>query len=120
MPTCYETVGFSWNVILAFLRLTTRPGVFQMPLSIEQAFDLVRGWVDHPTALIVHPGPRHFAILRSLLPPLGTGGNLTSDAHLAALLRHHGVKTLYTHDRDFLKFPLLDVRDPFEGTAKEK
>jgi len=38
--------------------------------------------------------------------------NLVPDAHLAALLRHHGVKRLYTHDRDFLKFPFLDVRDP--------
>jgi hypothetical protein len=34
------------------------------------------------------------------------------DAHLAALLRQHGVKKLYTHDRDFLKFSFLDVRDP--------
>jgi len=42
-----------------------------------------------------------------------TRGNLVPDAHLAALLRHHGVKILYTHDRDFMKFSFLDVRDPF-------
>ena len=41
-----------------------------------------------------------------------TRGNLVPDAHLAALLRHHGVRTLYTHDRDFRKVPFLVVRDP--------
>jgi hypothetical protein len=41
-----------------------------------------------------------------------TRGNLVPDAHLAAILRQHGVKKLYTHDTDFLKFAFLDVRDP--------
>jgi predicted nucleic acid-binding protein len=45
-------------------------------------------------------------------------GNLVPDAHLAALLRYYGVKTLYTHDRDFLKFPFLDVRDPLVEAGK--
>jgi hypothetical protein len=41
-----------------------------------------------------------------------TRGNLVPDAHLAAILRQHGVKKLYSHDRDFLKFGFLDIRDP--------
>jgi len=41
-------------------------------------------------------------------------GNLVSDAHLAALLLHNGVVTLWTHDRDFLNFPGLRIREPFE------
>jgi toxin-antitoxin system PIN domain toxin len=109
-----ETVGFSWNVILAVLRLTTRPGVFQKPLSIEQAFDLIAGWVDHPRALLVHPGPRHFAVFRSLITPLGTGGNLTSDAHLAALAVEHNAE-LCSCDNDFARFPGLDWRNPLIG-----
>jgi uncharacterized protein len=40
-------------------------------------------------------------------------GNLVPDAHLAALLKQHGVRTLYTRDADFRKFDFLDVRDPF-------
>src|SRR5687768_12483894 len=78
-----DTVGFSWNVLLAFLRLTTRPGMFRNPLSLEMAFDLVASWLDQPSATVVHAGPRHLRILRELLQPIGTGGNLTSDAHLA-------------------------------------
>ena len=39
--------------------------------------------------------------------------NLVPDAHLTAILFQHGVGTLYSNDRDFRKFPAIDVRDPF-------
>ena len=58
-----ETVGFSWTVALAFLRLTTRPGLFRRPLTIDAAFGLVAGWLNRPHAVIVDPGPRHLEIL---------------------------------------------------------
>ena len=50
-----ETVAFSWNVILAFVRLTTRPGLFRNPLSPGRAFDLVATWLDQPPATVVNP-----------------------------------------------------------------
>src|SRR5450759_4761463 len=65
-----ETVGFPLNVLLAFLRLTTRPGLFRHPLPVDTAFDLVASWLDRPSATIVHPGPRHWQILSELLLPL--------------------------------------------------
>jgi uncharacterized protein len=40
-------------------------------------------------------------------------GNLVPDAHRAAILKQHGVRTLYTRDADFRKFAFLDARDPF-------
>jgi predicted nucleic acid-binding protein len=40
-------------------------------------------------------------------------GNLVPDAHVAAILFQHGVRTLYSNDRDFRKFPSLELRDPF-------
>jgi predicted nucleic acid-binding protein len=40
-------------------------------------------------------------------------GNLVPDAHLVALMRQHGVSTIWSHDRDFLKFPGIKVQDPF-------
>jgi hypothetical protein len=106
-----ETVGFPWNVLLAFLRLTTRPGLFQRPLSTDAAFDLVASWLDQPSAAIVHPGPRHLQVLREALLPLGTGGNLTSDAHLAALAIECGAE-LCSCDTDFARFPGLKWRNP--------
>jgi predicted nucleic acid-binding protein len=52
-------------------------------------------------------------VYRSVAGAFPVRGNLVPDAHLAALLRQHGVRTLYTRDADFRKFAFLDVRDPF-------
>jgi hypothetical protein len=106
-----ETVGFPWNVLLAFLRLTTRPGLFRRPLPVDTAFDLVDSWLAQPPATIVHPGTRHMQLLRELLRPLGTGGNLTSDAHLAALAIEHRAELCST-DTDFARFDGLKWRNP--------
>ena len=106
-----ETVGFSWNVLLAFLRLTTRPGLFRNPLPVDAALEIVASWLDQTSATIVHPGPRHLPVLRELLLHLGTGGNLTSDAHLAALAIEYGAE-LCSSDTDFARFPGLNWRNP--------
>jgi toxin-antitoxin system PIN domain toxin len=106
-----ETVGFPWSVLLAFLRLATRPGLFVRPLPIDTAFDLVASWLNQPSAIIVHPGPRHLQVVRELLLPLGTGGNLTSDAHLAAMAIEHRAE-LCSSDTDFARFPGLKWRNP--------
>jgi len=106
-----DTVGFSWNVLLAFLRLTTRPGLFRNPLPVESAFDLVAAWLEQPSVILVHPGPGHLRTLRDLVLPLGTAGNLTSDAHLAALAIENGAE-LCSSDADFARFPRLKWRNP--------
>jgi toxin-antitoxin system PIN domain toxin len=101
----------SWNVLLAFLRLTTRAGLFRNPLPVDTAFDLVSSWLDQSSATIVHPGPNHLRIFRDSILPLGTGGNLTSDAHLAALAIEYGAE-LCSSDADFARFPGLKWRNP--------
>ena len=107
-----ETVGLSWIVLLAFLRLT-RPNVFPKPLRIKAAFDIVDSWLAQPSVTVVHPGPRHAHMQRDLLLPLGTGGNLTSDAHFAALAIEHGAE-LCSSDHDFARFQHLKWRDPLD------
>jgi toxin-antitoxin system PIN domain toxin len=106
-----ETVAFSWNVWLAFLRLTTRPGLFRNRLSADAAFELIHSWLEQPAAAIVHPGGRHLRVLQDLLGPLGSGGNLTSDAHLAALAIEHGAE-ICSCDADFARFSGLRWRNP--------
>jgi toxin-antitoxin system PIN domain toxin len=108
-----ETVGLSWIVILAFLRLTTKPNIFPKPLRIETAFDIVDSWLAQPSVTVVHPGPQHAQMLRDLLLPLGAGGNLTTDAHLAALALEHGAEVC-SFDHDFTRFPSLNWRNPLD------
>lgn len=106
-----EAVGFAWNALLAFLRLSTRPVVFARPLTAGQSLDIVEGWLERSCSIVVHPGERHPQILRELIEPLGTGGNLTSDAHLAALAIEHGAE-LCSCDADFGRFPGLRWNNP--------
>ena len=106
-----EPVGFAWLVLLAYLRLTTKPGLFPRPLRVAQAWEAIDAWLSRPAAAIVHPTPRHPDILKELTLALGTGGNLTTDAHLAALAIEHGAE-LCSCDGDFVGFPGLHWRDP--------
>jgi predicted nucleic acid-binding protein len=68
-----------------------------------------------PHARFLSEGEGFWDVYRATTAEVPTRGNLVPHAHLAALLRYHGVKTLYTRDRDFLKFAFLNVRDPFVG-----
>lgn len=106
-----ETVALAWATVLGFIRISTNPAAFANALEPDTALDVVDGWLNQPSVTIVHPTERHAAVLRELLVPLGTAGNLTSDAHLAALAIEHGA-TLCSCDVDFSRFPGLRWSDP--------
>jgi len=98
-----EAVGFSWVVLLAFLRLVTKVGLFPRPLAPRDALAVVRAWLDQAPSIVVEPTSRHLEVLAGLIDSVGTGGNLTSDAHLAALAVEHDA-TIVSYDHDFARF----------------
>lgn len=106
-----EPLGFDWTVLLAFLRLSTRTAVFPRPLTPAQAVDVMSSWLAQPCAEIVDPAERHLEVLGRLLEPLGTAGNLASDAHLAAMAMEYGAE-LCSCDADFKRFPGLRWTNP--------
>lgn len=106
-----ETVGLAWTTLVGFVRLSTRANLFARPLEVAEALDLVDGWLEQPCTTVVHPTDRHSTVLRELLMPLGTAGNLTTDAHLAALAIEHGAQ-LCSCDNDFSRFPGVSWVDP--------
>ncbi|MBI4307078.1 MAG: type II toxin-antitoxin system VapC family toxin [Chloroflexi bacterium] len=107
----HETFAFSWDVLVAFLRLSTNPRVFESPFQLNEAFDLVDSWFTRPNTTVLHPTERHAAVMRELLTPLGTAGNLTTDAHLAALAIEHGAE-LCSADSDFSRFSGIRWTNP--------
>lgn len=109
-----ETVAFAWVVLLAFLRLSTNPRIFERPLPADRAFDVVQAWIGQPCAIIAHPGDRHAGLVRQLLRPLGTAGNLVTDAHLAALAIEHGAE-LNSADSDFSRFSGVRWVNPLDA-----
>jgi toxin-antitoxin system PIN domain toxin len=104
-------VGIAWIVVLAFLRVTTIQRQTRRVLSLERAVAFVDSWLAMPHVSLVLPGEQHWPILRNLLQLSGTTGNLTSDAHLAALAIEHGY-TVFTADRDFQRFIGVNVVNP--------
>lgn len=106
-----ETTAFAWLPVLAFIRLATHPRVLDRPKPVEAVLDIVNAWFAQPCATIIHPTERHASILRELIVPLGTGGNITNDAHLAALAIEHGAE-LCSADTDFARFPGLRWTNP--------
>lgn len=106
-----EPVGFSWLVILAFLRIATHPGLFPRPLSPATAAAKMSAWLAQPAVQIIDPGERHWERLVELVQRSQSRGNLVQDAHLAALSIEQGA-TLYSTDADFSRFPALKWINP--------
>lgn len=108
-----EQVGLAWAVVLGFLRVSTRGWILPRPLTSAQALDIVQSWLDHPLVALLEPGDAHWERFRALVESAGLAGNLTTDAHLAALTIEYDA-TLYTTDRDFKRFASLRVKNPLE------
>lgn len=107
-----EVFCFAWSTLLGYLRMATHPSIFARPLAHEEAAGNVGALLALPQVRVLAEEEGFWPIYREVSAEVPTRGNLVPDAHLAALLRQHGVKVLYTHDRDFRKFSFLDVRDP--------
>lgn len=101
-----EPTGLAWIALVAFLRIGSNGSVFPRPFTPAEAFDLIDGWLDHPSSELVEPGRDHRRLLRQLVTGSGTAGNLTSDAHLAAIAIEAGA-TLASFDADFHRYKPL-------------
>lgn len=106
-----EPLGLPWIVLLGFLRLATSARVFAKPLTPGQAIERIDAWLSCRNVRLVHETEDHWRILKELLDRTGTAGNLTTDAHLAALAISLGA-TLASCDADFGRFSSLRWVNP--------
>lgn len=112
-----SAVGLPWVSLMAFIRICSNPRVFESPLSPEQTTGFVDEWLDRPNVSTVAPGPGHWAILKNLIRQSGTAGNLTTDAHIAALALEHGC-TICSADNDFKRFPGVTHINPLAAARR--
>jgi toxin-antitoxin system PIN domain toxin len=109
-----EAVGLAWISLIAFVRITTHERIFQNPLPVATAITHVKSWMAVPNVRILTPGDSHGRLLFDFLERTGTAGNLTTDAHLAALAMEYQA-TLATTDKDFSRFPGLKWINPLDA-----
>lgn len=104
-------IGLSWIAIGGFVRLMTHSRVLVNPMPVAVATDHVRSWIDQSNVVVITPGTRFANIFLRFLDATGTGGNLTTNAHLAALSVENQAE-LHSVDADFARFPGLKWKNP--------
>ena len=101
-----------WPTIMGFLRIATHPQIFADPYTPEQACTAIAALLERPN--VRTPAEREgFWELYRLTADTRTRGNDIPDAHLAALMRQHGVTVIYTRDKDLRRYDGINARDPF-------
>ena len=107
-----EILYLFWPVLLGYLRIVTHPGILTAPLSPAVALGNVEALLDRPNVRAPGEDDGFWRVFRTTAG-VRPRGNDIPDAHVAALMRQHGVRLIYTRDRDFRRFDGIDVRDPF-------
>lgn len=108
-----EVFCLAWLTVMSYMRMATHPAIFGKPLSPAEASQNIQALLALPHCRVVGEEDGFWDVYQAITKDVPARGNLVPDAHLAAVLTQHGVKTLHTRDKDFRKFTFLDVRDPF-------
>ncbi len=104
-----ELFCVAWITLMSYLRISTHPSIFARPLSPRRALENIAALLklSHIRTLTEVEG--FFEIYSSVTGKFPVRGNLVPDAHLAAILKQHDVRTLFTNDTDFKKFIVIDL-----------
>lgn len=108
-----ETFGLSWQIITAFLRISTNVRAFPNPLAPNEAAEIVSEWLERPNVQILLPTEKHWAIFKKLIADNQIKAALIMDAHLAALAVEYDA-ILATTDGDFARFANLKIINPLQ------
>lgn len=108
-----DILCLTWPVLMAFQRIATHPSIFSNPMSAETAWGNVQQLLKLPRARVIQETASFALDYAEVSKSAGIYGNLVPDAHIATILRRHGVRRFYTADTDFKKFGFLEVVNPF-------
>jgi hypothetical protein len=106
-----------WPCLHEFLAIATHPRIYSPPTPLDRALDQVDAWLEAPTLVVLSETAAHWATLRELLLNGRIAGAQVHDARVAALCRQHGVRELWSVDRDFSRFAGIKVINPLIGSS---
>lgn len=108
-----DIVYVFWPVAMAYLRIATHPGVFGHPLDPEAARGNLAALLGRAHVRCPGESDGFWGVYEETVGDDVIRGNLVTDAHIAALMRQHGVGLIWTADRDFRRFAGVTARDPY-------
>jgi len=108
-----EIAYLFWPTVMAYLRIATHPGVFARPLTVAEAIGNVEQLLARPHVRTTGEQERFWVRYREVSHDAVPAGNLVPGAHLVTLMLENDVRTIWTRDRDYRRFPRIEVRDPF-------
>ena len=106
-----EPVGMPWIVMSGFIRIMTHPRILESPMPTTDATACVKTWLNQASVIVLEPGKRFPTIFFNFLEDLGSAGNLTTDAHIAALAVEKQAE-VHSGDADFARFSGLSWKNP--------
>ena len=101
-----------WPCLHEFLAIVTHPRIYRPPSEIAVALDQVDAWLASPSLVLLSESADHWDRIKTLVAKAGVRGPRVHDARIAAICSANGVRELLSADRDFSRFPSLDVRNP--------
>ena len=101
-----------WPCIHEFLSIVTHPKIFSPPTPLTAAIDQVAAWLEAPNLILLAETEGYWTELHKIIEAGRVSGGQIHDARIAALCRLHGIKELWSADRDFTRFPGFSVRNP--------
>ena len=101
-----------WPCVHEFFAISTHPRIYKPPTPAAKALDQIEAWLESPSLVLLAESGAHWAQLKTLLQRAKTSGAAVHDARIAALCLQHGVKELWSADRDFSRYPALKVVNP--------
>ncbi len=104
-----------WPCIHEFLAIVTHPRIYRPPTPVAGALDQVEAWLESPTLVVLGEADGHWQALKRLALAGKIDGPVFHDARVAAICATHGVRELWTADRDFGRFAGLRVVNPLVG-----
>jgi len=107
-----ELLYLFWPTITAYLRIMTHPAILPRPSSAPEAAANITLLLARPHVRVPGEDDGFWELYRATAGD-NARGNDVADAHIAALMRQHGVRTIYTRDRGFRRFDAIEMRDPF-------
>ena len=101
-----------WTCLHEFLGVVTHPRVFAPPTPAPIAIEQVDIWMGSPTLSLLGENDGHWDALKGGIAAGKVIGPMIHDARVAAICASHGVRELWTADRDFSRFKELTTRNP--------